>query len=225
MALDRAFALEPHGGTLYLRGKVLRQAGRYLAAEVAFEGASQAAEFPAQREAAEREIRITRRYAAFPGSKPEAIPPLRRWFAETGSVPLTGMPGGATSESDLVDGMAALTRELGWHFTMLVALDPWERWYDLAQSLGIPVAAVPPSDPAAIPLIAMRHADPQWSALADYPMLRGRGASLALLAPAAMPAPDLGGHLIDTPGRALDLAFAKEAARHPEGRLKGRVLW
>src|SRR5262245_27509663 len=49
MALDRAFALEPHGGTLHLRGQVLRQAGRYLAAEVAFEGAAQAAEFPAQR--------------------------------------------------------------------------------------------------------------------------------------------------------------------------------
>ncbi len=81
MALDRAFALEPHSGTLHLRGKVLRQAGRYLAAEVAFEGAAQAAEFVIQREAAEREIAITRRYAAFPGTKPETLstaPPLVR---------------------------------------------------------------------------------------------------------------------------------------------------
>src|SRR3989442_1424115 len=42
LALDRAFALEPHTDTLKLRGQVLRDAGRYQAAEVAFEGAAQA---------------------------------------------------------------------------------------------------------------------------------------------------------------------------------------
>ena len=44
LALDRAFALEPHTDTLKLRGQILREAGRYQAAEVAFEGAAQAAE-------------------------------------------------------------------------------------------------------------------------------------------------------------------------------------
>ncbi|MGH7674119.1 MAG: tetratricopeptide repeat protein, partial [Gemmatimonadales bacterium] len=42
LALDRAFALEPHSETLKLRGRILREAGRYQAAEVAFEAASQA---------------------------------------------------------------------------------------------------------------------------------------------------------------------------------------
>jgi len=52
LALDRAFALEPHTETLRLRGRILRDAGRYQAAEVAFEGAAQAAEHGEQREEA-----------------------------------------------------------------------------------------------------------------------------------------------------------------------------
>src|SRR5207247_2526308 len=40
LALDRAFALEPHTETLRLRGRILRDAGRYQAAEVAYEGAA-----------------------------------------------------------------------------------------------------------------------------------------------------------------------------------------
>src|SRR5207249_6050794 len=41
LALDRAFGLEPHTETLRLRGRILRDAGRYQAAEVAYEGAAQ----------------------------------------------------------------------------------------------------------------------------------------------------------------------------------------
>ena len=37
LALDRAFALEPHTETLKLRGRILRDAGRYEAAEVALD--------------------------------------------------------------------------------------------------------------------------------------------------------------------------------------------
>src|SRR5207247_7372988 len=51
LALDRAFALEPHIETLRLRGRILRDAGRYQAAEVAYEGAHQAAEQREQRDA------------------------------------------------------------------------------------------------------------------------------------------------------------------------------
>src|SRR5437016_6312682 len=65
LALDRAFALEPHTETLRLRGRILRDAGRYQAAEVAFEGAAQAAEHREQREEAEREIATTRRYVFY----------------------------------------------------------------------------------------------------------------------------------------------------------------
>lgn len=226
MALDRAFALEPHGATLQLRGRVLRQAGRYLAAEVAFEGAAQAAEFSAQRESAEDEIRVTRRFAAFPGSKPESLPPARRWFAEHGAVLLTGMPGPGATETDLTQGMVQLTKDLGWRFTVVVPLEAWPGWYDLAQALDVPVAAAVPDDPSAIPLVACRNPATidKWADARSIVSARERGATLALLQPAETPTADIVGQLGDLPGRAVDLAFAVEAAQHPEGRLRRRVL-
>src|SRR5204862_477669 len=86
LALDRAFALEPHTETLRLRGRILRDAGRYQAAEVAYEGAAQAAEHREQRVAAEREIAATRRYAFYAPRRPDGLTPAERWFAETGTV-------------------------------------------------------------------------------------------------------------------------------------------
>lgn len=226
MALDRAFALEPHGATLLLRGRVLRQAGRYLAAEVAFEGAAQAAEFPAQRGAAEAEIRATRRFAAFPGSKPEALPPARRWFAEQGATMLTGMPGEPATELDLVRGMAQLSDDLEWRFTTLVPLEAWPGWYDLAGTLDIPVSSSLPHDSSAVPLVATRNpaSTPRWEEVAAALAGSGRGATLALLQPAGVVPADIAGQLAGVPPRALDLAFAVETARHPEGRLAQRVL-
>src|SRR5439155_866194 len=85
LALDRAFALEPHTETLRLRGRILRDAGRYQAAEVAYEGAAQAAEHREQRVAAEREIAATRRYAFYAPRRPDGLTPAERWFAETGT--------------------------------------------------------------------------------------------------------------------------------------------
>ncbi len=226
MALDRAFALEPHGGTLHLRGLVLRQAGRYLAAEVAFEGAAQAAEFPPQRERAEGEIRITRRYAAFPGSRPETLPPMRRWFAETGSVPLTGHAGESATDATLAAGVTSLSGDLGWQFTVLVALDAWPGWYDLAKDLGIPVSDGYPQDPTAVPIVAARHpaAVRDWERHAVQPRERGRGLSLALHQPPEFTPADLTGHLIGPIPHGLDPAFAVEAAQHPEGLLRDRAL-
>src|SRR6266566_1106941 len=88
LALDRAFGLEPHTETLRLRGRILRDAGRYQAAEVAYEGAAQAAEHAEQRVAAEREIAATRRYAFYAPRRPDGLTPAERWFAETGTVVL-----------------------------------------------------------------------------------------------------------------------------------------
>jgi tetratricopeptide (TPR) repeat protein len=226
MALDRAFALEPHGSTLHLRGKVLRQAGRYLAAEVAFEGAAEAAEFSAQRVAAEEEIRTTRRYATFPGSRPDMLPPLQRWFADTGAVPLTGTTGAAPSEAEVAAAVATLAARVGWSFSVLVALDAWEGWYDLARSFGVPVSAVIPVDAAAIPLIATRQAGahPQWASFVAAPVTSGRGLSFALRQPASAAAADLFAQLGDTPMHGIDLDFAAEALEQADARLAGRVL-
>src|SRR5204863_7420182 len=88
LAVDRAFGLEPHTEALRVRGRILRDAGRYQAAEVAYEGAAQAAEHAEQRVAAEREIAATQRYAFYAPRRPDGLTPDERWFAETGTVVL-----------------------------------------------------------------------------------------------------------------------------------------
>jgi tetratricopeptide (TPR) repeat protein len=228
MALDRAFALEPHSGTLHLRGKVLRQAGRYLAAEVSFEGAAEAAEFPEQRAEAERQVAVTRRYAAFAGLRPDGIPGARRWFAETGAVPLTGTATIAPpTEGQLLDTFAQLSREQDWRFTAMVSTDGWEGWNRLSASLAIPMEQNFPAEPDAVPLVVGRRpdsGDPAWrQAAADLASL-GRGLSLGLQQMPEAEQADVFGLLVGSGGAACDLAFATEAVQHPEGRLRGRVL-
>ncbi len=224
IALDRAFALEPHGGTLLLRGQVLREAGRYLAAEVAFEGAAEAAEFPAQRELAEREIQATRRYGALEGTRPVALPPSHRWFGDTGAVPLTGGAAPPASDADLLHGFLELSRDAEWRFTEVLALDGWEGWTGLADQLGIPLTVRPPSDRAAIPLVVActTTALPSPEGLL-LPAERGRGLSLVLEQAARTPVADVFGHVGDGHG-ASDPAFAFEAAHHPQSRLQHRTL-
>lgn len=226
MALDRAFALEPHGSTLHLRGQVLRQAGRYLAAEVAFEGAAEAAEFALQRHRAEAEIGVTRRYALFPGSRPETLWPLARWFAETGAVPLTGEQGGLPTDAELGAAVAALSARLGWRFSVLVALDGWEGWYDLARALEVPVAATLPPAEDAVPLVASRApaARADWSELVAAITARGRGLTLALHQPATGATADLVALMEGASSGGIDLELAIEAAVHPSSLLAGRVL-
>src|SRR5437879_6874068 len=101
LALDRAFALEPHTDTLKLRGQVLRDAGRYQAAEVAFEGAAQAAEHAEQPADAEREIAATQRYVFYAPRRPDQLRPAERWFADTGTAVLTP-DAGPVAPSDAV---------------------------------------------------------------------------------------------------------------------------
>jgi Flp pilus assembly protein TadD len=225
MALDRAFALEPHGGTLHLRGHVLRAAGRYLAAEVAFEGAAQAAEFPAQRQAAEREVRRTRRYAAFPGFRPDTLAPSRHWFAETGAVPLSCTVGTPATDLELMHTFAELASEQEWAFTVLVSVDGWEGWSVLATRIDVPISKRMPADGKAIPLVVARSPGiiPGWADLVEAPATLGRGLSLALELPAGATPPDVLGRLAGASG-ATDPSLALEAAQHPEGRLHSRIL-
>src|SRR5216684_834684 len=119
LALDRAFALEPHTETLRLRGRILRDAGRYQAAEVAFEGAAQAAEHADQRTGAEREIAVTQRYAFYAPRRPDELAPAERWFAETGAVVLASdaaphAPDDATLAAAFLDLAGASGRSSAW---------------------------------------------------------------------------------------------------------------
>src|SRR5207247_622033 len=170
LALDRAFALEPHTETLRLRGRILRDAGRYQAAEVAYEGAAQAAEHAEQRAAAEREIAATRRYAFYAPRRPDGLTPAERWFAETGTVVLASDDAtAAPDDASLAAAFVDLARDSGWRFGQIVALEPAVAvWRTMADALGAPLVTRTGFDPAACPLVVAQRpqpADSGWSTL------------------------------------------------------------
>src|SRR2546422_2062183 len=155
LALDRAFALEPHTDTLKLRGQILREAGRYQAAEVAFEGAAQAAEHAEQRADAERELATTRRYDSYAPRRPEDLSASERWFADTGSIVLASTPGPvAPSDETIVATFAEVAANSDWHFGQVILLGAeFPAASDLAYRLGAPLVTPAALDPAVCPLI------------------------------------------------------------------------
>src|SRR6185503_1154989 len=170
LALDRAFALEPHTDTLRLRGQILREAGRYQAAEVAFEGAAQAAEHQEQRQEAERQILATRRYASYGSRRPEDLTAAERWFADTGTVLLTATPGPvAPSDETLVATFAEVAASADWRFGQVILLGPeFSACNDLAERMSAPLVTPSAFDPAVCPLIvALRPmlADRTWTGI------------------------------------------------------------
>jgi tetratricopeptide (TPR) repeat protein len=227
LALDRAFALEPRPETLYLRGRVLRAAGRYAAAEVAFEGAGQTAEYPEQRSDAETELAVTRRFSAFGHHRPDQLEDTDRWFAETGGVPLTRAGMEATpTDDDLLAAFEALCRDEGWQFTELVRTDDWPGWSRLAAALDLPVRREIPNA-AAVPLVVGTRPDssrPEWAAAAGWVGSSDRGLTFVLIQPEALPPADVAGVLDGTMGGRPDPARAARLSRHAESRLQGRGL-
>src|SRR5882762_8134918 len=237
LALDRAFALEPHTETLKLRGRVLRDAGRYQAAEVAFEGAAQAAEHPEQRADAEREIAATRRYAFYAPRKPDDLGPGERWFADTGAVVLAPDAGPVPpGDATLVATFAEVAEDSGWQFGQVIAVDPsLPVWSDLAERLGAPLAGPDAFDPAISPLVVAATANPAdrtWSKLATAVQAEGAGLVFVLEHPAEAggggeAGPDVIGVLTDAGQRRMrapNPAHALSEAQHPGARLAGRRL-
>src|SRR6266849_3341394 len=170
LALDRAFGLEPHTETLKLRGRILREAGRYTAAEVAVEGAAQAAEHREQREEAEREILATQRYAFWAPRRPDDLQPAERWFADSGAVVLAPVPGPVPpSDEALAKAFAELAQDSGWRFGQVVAMGPsLPVWAPLAEALGAPLVGRDGVDPGVVPLVAaLRPLAPEagWAAV------------------------------------------------------------
>ncbi len=227
LALDRAFALDPGPETLYLRGEVLRSAGRYTAAEVAFEGAGQTAESPEQRLAADDQIRVTRRYAALSAGRPDQLGLAERWFADGGGVPLCrqgqSLP---ASDGEILDGFVRLARSSGWQFTELRRIDTWNGWADLAAALELPLASEP-MEPGAVPLVvAVRPAgaDEAWQQALRMVHGQGRGLIFVLIQPEGDTGADVAGTFEAMPASLPDPSLAQLCARHPESRLRGRVL-
>jgi len=228
LALDRAFALEPHSGTLHLRGKILRGAGRYLAAEVAFSGAVESAEYPEQRAEAERQVAITRRYAAFAGRRPAELTATQRWFGDHGASLLTRADGEHhPSPERLVQEFITVAREEEWRFSHLVTTDEWDGWVALAAALDLPGhdgASLPPD---AVPLVVGLRpggVGSSW-ALANRQVLRSEeGLTFSVFQPLSGPVADVAG-ILEGSGRVrVDLGIAEEAIRHPQSRLRGRRL-
>jgi tetratricopeptide (TPR) repeat protein len=236
LALDRAFALEPHTETLKLRGRVLRDAGRYTAAEVAFEGAAQAAEHDSQRGLAEREILATRRYAAYAPRKPEELQPAERWFAETGAAVLAPLPGPVPpGDAALVHAFGELTADAGWRFGQVVALGPTlPIWKTLADLVAAPLVGRDEFDPTQVPLVAaVRPLPPDtgWSEIAEAVAFEQTGLVLTLEHPDE-PEPDavltdIVGVLTHGGTRSSAIPVVGRAladAQHPDSRLHGRRL-
>src|SRR3989441_2562527 len=235
LALDRAFGLEPHTETLRLRGRILRDAGRYQAAEVAFEGAAQAAEHGEQRDLAEHEILATRRFAFYAPRRPDDLSSAERWFAETGMVVLAPDPGPvAPREAVLVKASFEVARDSGWRFGQVVALGPaLPAWEELARALGAPLVARTAFDPEAIPLVVAERplgSDATWVQLGAAVRERGSGLAFVLEHPAEGPAEagaDVIGVLTDAGERRLRMpnpAHAMAEAQHPAARCAGRRL-
>ena len=237
LALDRAFALEPHTETLRLRGRILRDAGRYQAAEVAYEGAAQAAEHAEQRQGAEREIAITRRYAFYAPRRPEDLSPAERWFAETGTVVLASDPGpDVPDDAALVAAFLDLARDSRWRFGQVVMLGPaLPAWRALADGLGVPLVGRAAFDPAAVPLVVAQRALPRdaaWSTLQSAVTQDGAGLLFVLEqaaedSAAAPGAADVIGVFSDAGrrrARRINLAHALSEAQHPAARVSSRRL-
>ena len=236
LALDRAFALEPHTETLKLRGRVLRDAGRYEAAEVAFEGAAQAAEHDAQRALAEREIHTTRRFASYAPRKPDDLAPAERWFAETGAAVLAPLPGPVPpSDEALVRAFSELAGDAGWRFGQVVAVGPTlPIWNTLAELVGAPLVSRADGDRSRIPLVAALRPlapDTGWDELVRSIVREQAGLVLTLEHPdeteAGLVAADVVGVLTHGGARASAIPVAGRTladVEHPTARLAGRRL-
>ncbi|HXO86993.1 MAG TPA: tetratricopeptide repeat protein [Gemmatimonadales bacterium] len=236
LALDRAFALEPHTDTLKLRGHILREAGRYQAAEVAFEGAAQAAEHAEQRADAEREIATTRRYAVYTPRRPEDLTPAERWFADTGAVVLASTPGPVPpSDETLVATFAEVAANSDWHFGQVILLGPeFPACNDLAERMGAPLVTPAALDPGVCPLIVGLRplsSDRTWNGIVSRLTSQSIGLVFALEHPAealgADVTTDVIGVLTDAGRRrerAPNPAHALADAQNPGARLAGRRL-
>ncbi len=235
LALDRAFGLEPHAETLRLRGRILREGGRYQAAEVAFEGAAQAAEHREQREVAEHEILATRRFAFYAPRRPDDLSAAERWFAETGTVVLAPDAGPVPPSDDaLVQAFLEVSHDSGWRFGQVVVAGPaLPIWSTLAEGLRAPRVEWTALDPATCPVVVAPRplpADAAWPVLTRAVAEHAAGLVFVLEHPAdpsAAVGADVIGVLADGDvrrSRMPNTAHALAESQHPAVRYAGRRM-
>jgi tetratricopeptide (TPR) repeat protein len=229
-ALDRAFALEPHTETLLLRGRILRDAGEYYAAEVAFEGALHSATHADQEHRIREEIHVTRRRGAFAPAWVQALTPAQEWFALHGAVVLASEASDrAPTDQELFEAMLQLTSDRGWEFGQILVQDP-DSCSPVLQTFGVEIATWDKIDPRSVPLVTASelNQDPFWRKACDLVHESGRGATMVVRHPLDRPAAvDIVGELAN--GDEV-LALLPEPstslimAQHPAARLITRIL-
>ena len=171
LALDRAFALEPHTDTLMLRGRILREAGQFDAAAVAFEAAGQATEHEIPRRDAERERLATHRAASLGGRKPKQFTPRERAYVLTGTVLLDPDPIPANqlaaSFARSIAAMETFVKLAGWKPSAIAGVLPSDAALvtALATRLHADVAVTAALDPADQPLVVTiyNNGAPEWA--------------------------------------------------------------
>lgn len=214
MALDRAFALEPHTDTLMLRGRILREGGRFDAAEVAFQAATQSTEHDLPRREAEREVLATRRASALGSRRPREFTPRERWFFGDGGILLVPeAPGGesaglAAAVATSLAWLVALAGELGWRPAAVAGASdedaPLARL--LAARFGAQTLGASALDPADLPLIVTLVADDRedWTKQLERLARWRSGWSFALQRHPGEPGADVVG--VGVPPESADLA-------------------
>lgn len=159
LALDRAFSLEPHVDTLLLRGRILREAGQYEAAEVAFDAAQQATDHDIPKRDAEREGLTTKRAAALGGKRPAAFTPRERVFVATGTAVIDAGKPDAGLTAELLAGCLAALPELvggaGWRPAVVAGAAAVDGVLAqaVAKALRVSTAMIAAIDPVDRPLI------------------------------------------------------------------------
>ncbi len=204
LALDRAFSLEPHTDTLMLRGRILREAGQYEAAEVAFEGAIQAADYDIPRREAERESLATRRGAALGGKRPRLFTPRERAFVHLGTVVIdpasVAVVEFTAALASCIAAVGPVVRGLGWHPAAVAGALPGDAALAEAVARALDVDAAPAAalDPADRPLVVTTYNDgsDEWAKQAAR-LARWRSGTLFALAqsPAAPDPADVAGRV------------------------------
>lgn len=232
LALDRAFALEPHTETLILRGRILRDAGELYAAEVAFEAARHSASHSDQQVTIQHEIDVTHRAGAFP--PPWIRPPTEGevWFAEHGAVVIASESGPSVpSHEQLIDALCELIADCDWTFGQLVTTDEPGQWQGVADRLGVPVRGLADLATEATPLllaVAPEPPDSPWAAAAERIAEEDRGLTAVLRQPLERPSAADVICALERDGRVLHLApdasTALVMAQHPAARVATRIL-
>ena len=233
LALDRAFALEPHTETLTLRGRILRETGELYAATVAFEAAMHSATHHEQRAEIDSEIQLTQRLGDFAPRRLKQLTPGERWFAEHGVIVLAAT-GGASAPplaAQLIEAFAQLVQDRDWRFGQLLAHGTSPLWPILSERLGLPCEPLSQADAGRVPLLVAERPprdDPQWESAAQAIGATQQGAVFTVWHPIAE-APDV--HVVgglEEEGTPLALgmspANAVVMAQHPGAGVHSRDL-